>query len=82
MQRIRNVLQAALRDAERARLVDFNAAKLVPMESSGSTKPMIWTGERARKFWRDYQDVVDAAPAGRGDRAFLAWRSCGSGRSR
>ena len=33
MQRIRNVLQAALRDAGRARMVDFNAAKLVPMES-------------------------------------------------
>jgi integrase len=75
MQRIRNVLQAALRDAERARMVDFNAARLVPMESEPSHKPMIWTPERTRKFWRDYEAALEVAPGGRGDRAFLVWRS-------
>ena len=75
MQRIRNVLQAALRDAERARMVDFNAAKLVPMESGSPAKPMIWTAGRIRKFWRDYEEALERSPVTRGDRAFLVWRS-------
>lgn len=75
MQRIRNVLQAALRDAIKARMIEFNAAKLVSMDPEASTKPMIWTAERARKFWRDYEEALEAIPAGRGDRPFLTWRS-------
>ena len=75
MQRIRNVLQAALRDAERARMVDFNAAKLVSMESEPSHKPAIWTPERTRKFWLSYEEALERSPITRGDRAFLVWRS-------
>lgn len=75
MQRICNVLQAALRDAMAARMVDFNAAKLVPMESEPSYKPMIWTAPRARKFWQDYAEALARSPITRGDRAFLVWRS-------
>jgi integrase len=75
MQRIRNVLQAALRDAERGRMVDFNAAKLVPMESEPSRKPAIWTPERTRKFWLSYDGALERSPVTRGDRAFLVWRS-------
>lgn len=75
MQRILTVLQAALRDAERARMVDFNAAALVPMESEGSRKPAIWTPERTRKFWRDYDAALERSPITRGDRALLVWRS-------
>lgn len=75
MHRICNVLQAALRDAMAARMVDFNAARLVPMESEPSRKPMIWTDPRARKFWRDYEAALGRSPLTRGDRAFLAWRS-------
>ena len=75
MQRIRNVLQAALRDAMSSRLVEFNAAKLVPLEGEPSYKPAIWTAERKRKFWRDYEAALAAAPKDRGNRPFLVWRS-------
>lgn len=75
MRRIRNALQSALRDAMNSRLVEFNAAKLVPMEGEPSHKPMIWTAERKKKFWRDYEDALEHAPQGRGDRGFLVWRS-------
>jgi integrase len=75
MQRICDVLQSALRDAMAARMTDFNAAKLVPMESEPSRKPMIWTAPRTRKFWRDYEAALERSPLTRGDRAFLVWRS-------
>lgn len=75
MQRIRNVLKSALRDAVRARLVKFNAAEHVPMESEPSYKPAIWTAERARKFWRDHEAALEVSPLTRGDRGFLVWRS-------
>lgn len=75
MERIRNVLQAALRDAENSRLVTFNAARHVPMESEPSYKPAIWTAERIRQFWHDYDTALARSPVTRGDRAFLAWRS-------
>jgi hypothetical protein len=75
MQRIRNVLQAALRDAIKARMIEFNAAKLVSMDASTAHKPMMWTKERTAKFWCDYEAALEVAPPGRGDRAFLVWRS-------
>lgn len=75
MQRIRNVLQAALRDAIKARMIEFNAAKLVSMDSPASHKPMMWTAERTRKFWADHEAALEQSPLTRGDRAFLVWRS-------
>lgn len=75
MQRIRNVLQSALRDAIKARMIEFNAAKLVSMDPVTSQKPMMWTAERARKFWAGYEEALEASPLTRGDRAFLVWRS-------
>ncbi len=75
MQRIRNVLQAALRDAIKARLIEYNAAKLVTMDPATSHKPMVWTAERTRQFWADHEAALAKAPGGRGDRSFLVWRS-------
>lgn len=75
MQRIRNVLQAALRDAIKARMIEFNAAKLVSMDPATAHKPMMWTAERTRKFWAGYEDALERSPITRGDRAFLVWRS-------
>ena len=75
MQRIRNVLQAALRDAIKARMIEFNAAKLVSMDPVTAAKPMMWTKERARKFWAGDEDALERSPLTRGDRAFLVWRS-------
>jgi integrase len=75
MQRIRNVLQAALRDAIKARMIEFNAAKLVSMDPATQHKPTIWTKERVRKFWADYGEALERSPLTRGDRAFLVWRS-------
>jgi integrase len=75
MQRIRNVLQAALRDAIKARMIEFNAAKLVSMDPATAHKPTIWTKERVRKFWADYDEAIERSPLTRGDRAFLVWRS-------
>jgi integrase len=77
MQRIRNVLRSALRDAVRSRLVIFNAAEHVPMEASPAYKPAVWTVARIRKFWSDYEVVLERSPLTRGDRAFLVWRSMG-----
>jgi hypothetical protein len=74
-QRIRDLLKAALRDAVRSRLVIFNAAEHVPMEPSDSRKPEVWTAERTRPFWLDYEAVLKRSPITRGDRAFLVWRS-------
>jgi integrase len=75
MQRIRNVLQAALRDAIKARMIEFNAAKLVSMDPVTQHKPTIWTKERARKFRAGYEEALKRSPLTRGDRAFLVWRS-------
>jgi integrase len=75
MQRIRNVLRTALRDAVRARLVGFNAAEHVPMESAPSYNPEVWTAARIRRFWFDYEEALDQATRDRGDRPFLVWRS-------
>ena len=75
MQRIRNVLQAALRDAIKARMIEFNAAKLVSMDPEAPRKPMMWTTERARKFWARYAEALEVSPLTRGDRAFLVWKS-------
>jgi integrase len=75
MRRIRNVLQSALRDALRARLVDVNVASLVVMEGEPSRKPAIWTAERKRKFWADYEAALKRASGRRADRAFRTWRS-------
>lgn len=75
MQRIRNVLQAALRDAIKARMIEFNAAKLVSMDPATAHKPTIWTKERVRKFWADHAEALEQSPITRGDRAFLVWRS-------
>ena len=75
MVRIRNVLQAALRDAIKARMIEFNAAKLVSMDSVTSHKPMMWTAERTRLFWADHEEALKWSPLTRGDRAFLVWRS-------
>lgn len=74
-QRIRDVLKATLRDAVRSRLVIFNAAEHVPMEPSDSLKPEVWTAERTRPFWLDYEAALKRSPITRGDRAFLVWRS-------
>jgi integrase len=75
MQRIRNVLRSALRDAKKARLVTYNAAEDVDMEPEGQRKPAIWTAERVRKFWRDYEVALEQSPLTRGDRAWRVWRS-------
>jgi integrase len=75
MARIRNVLQAALRDAIKARMIEFNAAKLVSMDPEASRKPMMWTPERVRMFWNAYEEALARSPITRGDRAFLVWRS-------
>lgn len=74
MARVLTPLQAALRDAMKSRLVEFNAAKLVSMESSPSYKPALWTGERVRQFWIRYDEALEADTSTRGDRAFLVWR--------
>lgn len=74
MQRIRAVLRAALKDAVNSGLVEFNAAERVRMESARAHKPSMWSPERARKFWQDYEAALEAEPGGRGDRAFLVWR--------
>lgn len=75
MQRIRNVLRSALRDARKARLVTYNAAEDVDMEPEGSRKPAIWTAERVAKFWRDHEVALEQSPLTRGDRAWRVWRS-------
>lgn len=74
MQRIRDVLRGALNDAVRAGAADFNAAVHVRMEPLRSRKPVMWTAERTRKFWLDYEAALEAAPGGRGDRAFRTWQ--------
>lgn len=75
MQRIRNVLKSALRDAVRQRLVTFNAAEHVEMDPEPSYRPEIWTPERTRKFWQGYEASLERDTSTRGDRAFLVWRS-------
>jgi integrase len=75
MQRIRNVLKSALRDAVKQRLVIFNAAEHVEMESEPSYRPEIWTPPRVREFWSGYEVALERSPITRGDRAFLVWRS-------
>jgi hypothetical protein len=58
----------------RSRLVIFNAAEHVPMEPSDSRKPEVWTAERTRPFWLDYEAVLKRSPITRRP-GILIWRS-------
>lgn len=75
LHRIRDVLRAALADAVTDGMIEFNPATRVRMAREGDRKPAIWTAGRTAKFWRDYGAHLATVPAGRGDRAFLAWRT-------
>jgi integrase len=76
MQRIRGVLRTALNDAVDAGLIEFNPATRVRMEPEKKHKPAAWTAEREQAFRATYERQLAALPpGGRGDRAFLLWRS-------
>lgn len=75
MQRIRAVLRVALNDAERDGKIEYNPAARVRMEAGKSHKPAMWTPERIAKFWAGHTRVLAQTPEGRGDRAFLVWKS-------
>jgi integrase len=75
MQRIRAVLRGALNDAERDGKIEYNPAARVRMETGRTARPALWTPERTSKFWAAHEQALAETPSGRGDRAFLVWRS-------
>lgn len=78
MQRIRSPLRKALNDALDKGLVQFNPAerRRVYMETEENRKPIAWTAARKERFWIAYREHLASLPeGGRGDRAFLAWRT-------
>ena len=77
LQRIRGVLRAALNAAVDAGIgLDFNPATRVRMEPEKRRKPVAWTQERETAFWAAYKkQLAQMPPGGRGDRAFLVWRT-------
>lgn len=77
MQRIRSVLRKALNVALDDGLIQFNPAERqrVYMETEEPQKPKAWTAEKKERFWADYRHRLASAPEGRGDRAFLVWRT-------
>ncbi|MCC5580617.1 site-specific integrase [Microtetraspora sp. AC03309] len=54
-QRIRATLRTVLSDAERERLVSFNAAKLVKLDPGKKAKGLVWTKQRVEAFSADYE---------------------------
>lgn len=75
MLRIRATLRVALADALDAGLVASNPASQVRMEKESKRKPMVWTAERVKAFWRQYeQQVTGERAAGREPKTFKIWR--------
>jgi len=75
MQRIRATLRVALADALDAGLIASNPAAQVRMEKEGQRKPMVWTAERVKAFWREYgRRVLEEKAAGRQPKTFKVWR--------
>jgi integrase len=61
--RINSVLSAAIEDARTEQLCELNVARLVKLPKARRPKAVIWTEERTRAFWADYQSRIAKAKA-------------------
>ncbi|MGN9845083.1 tyrosine-type recombinase/integrase [Nonomuraea sp. H19] len=59
-QRIRATIRTVLGDAERERLVSFNAAALVKLDGGQKAKAVVWTNPRAEAFSAAYEARLTA----------------------
>lgn len=62
-QRVRATIRTVLADAERERLVSFNAAALVKLDSGQKAKAMVWTTPRVEAFNEAYEARLKAERA-------------------
>src|SRR5258706_2219667 len=70
LQRIRATLRAALNDAVRDGLVQFNPASRVRMAPERRPKPVVWAPERTAGFWAEHARRL---AADRGADPFKVW---------